>query len=72
LLELFPRIYLSGILGKIQFLCALCDSAVIVSIFLQTEHIYDNHYRSPMDSAAFDVSFMKHIVALRFFNLFSV
>ncbi|CAB5133999.1 hypothetical protein D3OALGA1CA_3488 [Olavius algarvensis associated proteobacterium Delta 3] len=40
----FPRIPLSGILGNIPFLCALCDSAVIVSIFLQTEHIYDNHY----------------------------
>ncbi|CAB5121227.1 hypothetical protein D3OALGA1CA_2610 [Olavius algarvensis associated proteobacterium Delta 3] len=30
---------LSGILGNIPFLCALCDSAVIVSICLQTEHI---------------------------------
>ncbi|CAB5085139.1 hypothetical protein D3OALGA1CA_526 [Olavius algarvensis associated proteobacterium Delta 3] len=40
----FPRIPLSGILGKIQFLCALCDSAVVVSICLQTEHIYGNCY----------------------------
>ncbi|CAB5114990.1 hypothetical protein D3OALGA1CA_2206 [Olavius algarvensis associated proteobacterium Delta 3] len=39
LLEPFPRIPLSGILGKIHFLCDLCDFAVIVSIFLQTEHI---------------------------------
>ncbi|CAB5117296.1 hypothetical protein D3OALGA1CA_2921 [Olavius algarvensis associated proteobacterium Delta 3] len=34
----FPRIPISGILENIQLLCALCDSAVIVSIFLQTEH----------------------------------
>ncbi|CAB5079144.1 hypothetical protein D3OALGA1CA_4315 [Olavius algarvensis associated proteobacterium Delta 3] len=45
LLRPFPRIPLSGILGKIQFLCALCDSAVIFSIFLQTERIYDNLYK---------------------------
>ncbi|CAB5153390.1 hypothetical protein D3OALGB2SA_4945 [Olavius algarvensis associated proteobacterium Delta 3] len=45
LLGLFPRIRLSGIRGKIQLLCVLCASAVIVSICLQTEHIYDNHYR---------------------------
>ncbi|CAB5133608.1 hypothetical protein D3OALGA1CA_3388 [Olavius algarvensis associated proteobacterium Delta 3] len=33
---------------KIQFLCALCDSAIIGSIFLQTEHIQGNRYkRSP-------------------------
>jgi len=35
--EFFPRIPLSGILGKIQLLCALCDSAVSFSVFLQTE-----------------------------------
>jgi len=45
LLGPFPRIPLSGILGKIQSLCVLCDSAVIISIFLQTEHIYGNGYR---------------------------
>ncbi|CAB5170159.1 hypothetical protein D3OALGA1CA_5683 [Olavius algarvensis associated proteobacterium Delta 3] len=39
LLGLIARIPLSGIRGKIQFLCVLCDSAVIVSICLQTEHI---------------------------------
>jgi len=42
--KLVPRIPLSGILGKIQFLCALCDSAVIFSVFLQTEYILDNHH----------------------------
>ncbi|CAB5147082.1 hypothetical protein D3OALGB2SA_4571 [Olavius algarvensis associated proteobacterium Delta 3] len=46
LLGPFPGIPLSGILGKIQFLCVLCDSAVIVSLCLQTEHIYDNHYKA--------------------------
>ncbi|CAB5125318.1 hypothetical protein D3OALGB2SA_3248 [Olavius algarvensis associated proteobacterium Delta 3] len=39
LLGLIARIPLSGIRGNIQFLCVLCDSAVIVSICLQTEHI---------------------------------
>jgi len=34
---LFPRIPLSGILGKYSFLCALCDSAVIFAAFLQTQ-----------------------------------
>jgi len=43
---LFARIPLSGIRGKTPFLCVLCDSAVIVSKCLQTEQIYDNHYRS--------------------------
>jgi len=42
LLGLIARIPLSGIRGNIQFLCVLCDSVVIVSIFLQTEHSYGN------------------------------
>ncbi|CAB5135851.1 hypothetical protein D3OALGB2SA_3927 [Olavius algarvensis associated proteobacterium Delta 3] len=36
-----PRSRQGGIRGKMQFLCVLRDSAVIVSIFLQKEHIKD-------------------------------